>query len=102
MNPISNLFLKQSEKPNTPKNNNNCTSESITMTLNQFRLHKYNKYSNIVINGYIRNMQQQVTSIIPSDINNICLSFYMEKENKYILFAYELYKTIEPDTFSGK
>eukprot|EP01083_Nonionella_stella_P193002 713171_1 len=89
---IPNLFMEKLEKihtpkysNNTPKHNNTPTSKNITMTLNQFRLQKYNKYSNIVINGYIRNLQKQIPFIIPSDINNICLSFYLEKENKYIL-----------------
>eukprot|EP01084_Bolivina_argentea_P251606 422048_1 len=71
--------------------------------------HNYNVYSSIVVTGYIRNLQTNIISIIPSDIINLCLSFYFEKENDFIYLSYNVYKMIHETTnnikinyFSGK
>eukprot|EP01083_Nonionella_stella_P218828 784358_1 len=71
--------------------------------------YNYNVYSTIVVTGYIRNVERNLSTIIPDDISNVCLSFYFEKENDFIHLAYNLYKIIHETTnnitinyFSGK
>eukprot|EP01084_Bolivina_argentea_P272012 463023_1 len=53
--------------------------------------------------GYIRNIEETISSIIPIDINNICFKFYYH-QNKYANLAYKLYVNMKSptDKFSGK
>ena len=52
---------------------------------------KYETKHNLLMNGFIRDLQREINQIIPKDINKICSEFYYEKEQKYIHLAYTIH-----------
>eukprot|EP01084_Bolivina_argentea_P166527 289086_1 len=82
------------------------SNEIITRILHQFdRYDDYESYSNVLLHGFARDSEKDLSSIIPSDITSVCLTYYYQKESKYIQLSYKLYqilKSKELDRVSGE
>ena len=75
--------------------------EEIIRILHQYADHRdYRAMSSVVMNGFIRSSQKEIRWIIPSDINDVCFSFYFEAENSSVHIAHTLYQRMT--AFSGE
>eukprot|EP01083_Nonionella_stella_P023709 65602_1 len=80
----------------------NCDEHNITRTLAQYEHHtNYRMYSRVIMHGFVRNAQAHITSIVPTDIIAMCLSFYFEESNDSIRSAYKLYKHMHREPMGG-
>eukprot|EP01084_Bolivina_argentea_P289767 497639_1 len=79
-------------------------NERTLCVLNQFGEHNdYGSCYTALVNGFIRQLEDSISSLIPQDINKLCASFYYEEENQCVQIAYKLYHIIHqrPDSANG-
>eukprot|EP01083_Nonionella_stella_P055820 147166_1 len=75
---------------------------NILHTLVQYGQHtNYRIHSRMVMHGFIRDLQIHVTSIIPTDITQMCLLFYYDEANDLIHLAFRLYKQMRGKPVEG-
>ena len=75
------------------------SDDNMLRVLKLFGNHKHCTQCNeILLSGYIRSMQSNLSQIIPSDINSICHSFYFEEEDSFIHLSYQIYKAMTPSS----
>eukprot|EP01083_Nonionella_stella_P184507 670143_1 len=80
----------------------NCDEHNITRTLTQYEQYRnYRMYSSVLMHGFARESQAQISSIIPTDIIKMCLLYYFEEANDSIRLAYNLYKRIHGKPIAG-
>eukprot|EP01083_Nonionella_stella_P173992 601935_1 len=96
--PTTNAITTRETKPTVGDD------EDIVKVLREFGdCTDYRSSTHIVVNAFIKSIQKDISSIIPRDINALCISFYFVREHQLVHLAYRVYRIAhETDTFSGK